>query len=493
MRRLALFAVLAAGPWLGASAESEQAQAAARLAARAQDALDGILGPGRSRVAIDVAGEHSESNTDANFLFPMARPAPPKPAVRKVDLPGFAGVPGYAFELVPEPPKPEPAAAAPMQEEHEASRHDRGFQIQSVHASVILDSTLDDALVREASQVLPQVLGLDMTRGDTLGIMRAHLRPAWKLAFATPGDWRAAAYALGGGIFALLAAVIVFAGLIGAGRALGVSLGRELSAGRPHRAEPSAAEALPELSPGAAGFIEASASVPGGGAPLLGRRFDFLMGRDVELVTRALEAEQAEDLSFFFGHLAESIPDLASRLFTRLPSDVQAEVSRFMLKLSAADPERLSAIEERLRRAVENGVVGPHSLGRILSRVPGETRGDLIGRLSARDVDLRSVERHVFAFEDLERLDQDQLRRLLGAAPFELWGAALRGAPKALRDAVLTEMPEAPREQVRAAASSPQSRERIVQARSRIMDALAGLEARGDVSLGGVRQGGDLL
>jgi hypothetical protein len=505
MRRLALLAVLAVSPVAAAAAESEQVLAAERLAARAQDALDGILGPGRSKVEIDVAGEHSELNTDAQFLFPMdTGPRAPKakappPAAQKLTLPGYVdlpGMPGHTVETAIDAPRPEPAPApAPssshqlFQEEHEASRRDQGFLVKSVHATVVLDSALDDGLVREASQLLPQLLALDMTRGDTLSILRATLRPAWKSAFSTPGDWRTAAYALGGGLVALLAALIVFAGLVGAGRALGRSLGQELSTGR-SLPEPVSAEALPEISAGTAGFLEAESS-RGGSAPLLGRRFDFLVGRDSDLVVRALSAERPEDLSLFFGHLSESIPDLASRLFTHLSSDLQAEVSQSLLKLSVADPDRLTAIEERMRQAVENGVLGSQSLGRILSRVPGNARADLLGRLDARDAE--AVERHMFSFEDLENLGPAPLRRLIVAVPFETWGPALRGAPGGLVEAVLQDLPEGPSKLVRAASSSPQPREKVEEARARILDAYAALEATGDLAVGGARRGEDLV
>ena len=524
-----MIAVLAASPVAASSTDAEQAQAAERIAARTQDALDGILGPGRSKVQIDVAGEHSETDSDAEFLFPMYKapkekspgdlapadkgPSAGRAADRILDLPGYSkdgvlepfapkagGLPGFhsVQRDTPSSQREPPAAAPapePFQKAHESSRHDEGFKIRSIHATVVLDAALGEALVREVSQLLPQLLSLDTTRGDTLSLLRAPLRPAWKSAFATPSDWRSASYALGAGLFSLLAALIVFAGLVGAGRALGRSLGRELTARG--RSEPPAsavsAETLPELLPGAAGFLEAGG--PGAEAaspaPLLGRRFDFLIGRDPDLIARAIAAEKPEELSLFFGHLAESIPDLASRLFAHLPSEAQAEVSNSLLKLSVADPDRLTALEDRLRQSIEHGVMGPQSLGRILSRVPGDARAGLLGRLAARDVE--EVERHMFSFEDLEGLEAAPLRRLLGAVPYETWGPALRAAPRALVDAVLADLPEGPREMVRSAVDAPQPREKIEEARSKILDAFTALQAKGEMSLGGAEKDEDLV
>lgn len=447
-----------------AGTDAEQAQAADRLAARAQDALDAVLGSGKSRVEIDVAGERSESNSDTERLLPIVQSPAPKP--RPLDLPGYAKG------------KPEPALQS-FQKNHEASRRDAGFQIRAIHATIILDEALEAQAAGEVSRLLPPLLRLDASRGDTLVLLRARMRPAWKSAFSTPGDWRRAAYASCAGLVALLSALILGAGLVGAARALGGGRGRDVLS---MRAEPAQAEPAPKEP----GSIEAG--VPAA-APVLGRRFDFLLGCDFELAARAVAAEKPEELSLFFGHLAESIPDLAARLLTRLSLGVQAEVARSLLKLDVADPERLGAIESRLRRAVENGVRGHQSLGRMLSRVNDEARSDLLGRLAVRDA--AEVERHVFAFEDVAGLGSASLRRLLGAAPYEVWGPALRGAPRALIEAVLRDLPEGPRAAVRAAAGAPQTREKIEEARSQILDALAELEAKGEWTRGRAGAGED--
>jgi hypothetical protein len=349
--------------------------------------------------------------------------------------------------------------------------------------------------VREVSQLLPQLLSLDQPRGDTLSILRAPLRPAWKSAFATPKDLRSAAYAIAGALVVLLTALITFAGLILAGRSLGKALGKELSAKRGEEPGPEPVEELPELTPGVDGLLEGGAEGADAAAtPLLGRRFDFLVGKDPEQIARAVSVEKAEDLSLFFGHLAESIPDLASRLFAHLPQAVQAEVSQSLLKLSVADPDRLSAIEERLRLAMENGVMGPQSLGRILSRVPGDARADLLGEIASRDARAAAeVESHIFSFDDLDGLEATALRRLLGAVAYDTWGPALRGAPRGLVDAVLADLPEGPRDMVRAAVEVPQPRDKVEEARAKILDAFAVLEAKGEVTVARAQKKEDLV
>ncbi len=495
MRGLALIALLAVRAAAATTTDADKAEAAEHMAAGAQKALDAVLGPGRSQVRVELQGDRSEINTETEILTPIDRTSNAgKAATRLLDLPG------YVKDRLPEASgkdkEKDPPGQTFFQREREQSRRDAGFQVRSIQATVILDSALDDALVRDVSQLLPQILKIDVARGDSMRILRAPLRPAWKTAFSTPGDWRSASYALGGAVALLLAAAISGFGLVRAGRALGRELAVRPQAPAAAPAAAVSAELLPELTPGAGGFLEGPAGPSGSaaGAPMLGRRFDFLIGRDSDLVVRALGYEKPEDLSLFFGHLAESIPDLASRLFAQLSPDRQTAASTELLKLSLADPERLSAIEERLRQAVENGVLGPQSLGRLLSRVSGDARADMLDRIAARDQDAaREVRRHVFGFEDLGRLSAQARRRLLSAVPYETWGAALRGAPKELADLVLGELPERPREAVREAVASAQPREKVDAARSRVLDAVAALEARGELAGGRADAGGGLV
>jgi hypothetical protein len=494
MRSIALIVVLAVQPAGAAlTTDAEREQAAERLSARALDTIEGILGPGHAKVHIEVQGERAEISSETEILSPIEKASSAgQAATRLLDLPGY-----FKDRAAEEAAKPKPETPAPQQfyqKDNERSRHDAGFQIKSIQATVVLDSALDAAVVRDVSQLLPQVLKIDTTRGDTITILRATMRPAWKSAFATPSDWRSASYAIGAGVTILIAALIAGLGLILAGRSLGRELGSRI------RPEPTPLpagniEAIPELTPGVPpGILDAGTPGTAGGAPLLGRRFDFLTGKDPELLARALSTEKAEDLSLFFGHLAESIPDLASRLFAHMPGDVQAEVSQSLVRLSVADPDRLSAIEDRLRQAVENGVIGPQSLGRILSRVPGDARADLLGRLAARDAHaVEEVERHVFAFENLGNLNAAALRRLLGAVAYEVWGPALRGAPAELIDRVLADLPEGPRQMVRDLAATPQPREKINEARSKILDALSAFAAKGEVDLGRPEEGSEMV
>jgi hypothetical protein len=512
MRWLCLAVLLAAPPGTAAAVDAEEAVASERLASRAREAVDAILGPGHVKVLVDVKGERSHIHTETEMTSPLdpllfTRGAPGGDSLSRIlDLPGYTKTGPVVPELFMGDKNKEKAPEKPVdpqfvQHDREQSERDAGFEVKQIQAQVVLDTALPESAVREVSQLLPGLLMIDGSRGDTLAISRASFRPAWMNAFADAPSLRRAAYAAAACLMALLISLIGGFSFVRAARVFATELGRRRDA---LEQEGGGAEPLPELSAGApGGFLDAeTAGEPGepgalggpGDAPALGVRFDFLAQRDPQAVSRALAGESVDDAAMVFAYLAQALPEVASRAFAALTPDRQAEVSASLLKLRVADPDRLTDIEERLKRAVEHGVQGSERLGRILSRVPVDTRSDLLGRLTLRDHEgAADVERHLFTIEDLETLSPVELRRLIASVPYEAWGFALRGVPPGVIDRVLAELPDGPRELVRDILSGPQPRDKVLDARSKVLDARGALAAKGEIKLGDREAGSELL
>jgi hypothetical protein len=388
MRALAIVSVAAvllafAAPARAASAgetASDESLVAEKLSALALGVLDGMFGPGRAQVLVSVRGERLQITSETEVLTPIGRapqsPAQIKEALRLLDLPGYH----KERRTEKEPARATPASPAPQayQKDFEHSLRDAGFEIKKIEATVILDAALTDSEVREAAQLLPQVLRIDAERGDALSLMRAPMRPAWKGAFSTPGDWRKLTFAAAG-----LAAALVVVAILAGGLVRGARVFAKEVAGRRAQAAPSlddSGEPLPELMPGSPSGLTGAGAAP---LPALGRRFDFLETADASEAARSLAEEAPGDLAQVFAHLAKAAPETASRLFSKLPADVQADASAAILKLKSVDQDRLAAIEERLKDLIENGLRGSERLATILSRVPDDERATLLGRLAA--------------------------------------------------------------------------------------------------------------
>ena len=484
---VALFAVTASA----AEISADENLVSERLSSRAMGVLDGMFGPGRAKVLVEVRGERLQIHTETEVVTPLAKPAPSsagvKEAMRLFDLPGYYKDREAKAAAAAKEESDATHAVQPFQKDLETSLRDAGFEIKKIEATAILDSTLTEAEARDAAQLLPQLLRIDGTRGDVLTIVRAPMRPAWKTAFSTPGDWRKLAFAASGLLCSLIIVMIISGAFVRGARVFA----KELTArglGAPAGGDGAElGDPLPELMPGSpAGLIDVNENEDAAGPfPALGRRFDFLETADAAGAASILADQPPADLAQIFAYLAKVAPETASRMFSKLPADIQAEASISLLKLKTGDPERLSEIEERLKTSISNGLRGSERLAAILSRFPGEERAMLLGRLATREDsrNVEEVERLLFSFEDFVTLSAADLRRVMSAVPYELWGTALRGAPESLINSILSELPDGPRNLVREESSIPHPKDKVVAARSKILDCFLDLAAKGQITL----------
>ncbi|MBI5242890.1 MAG: hypothetical protein HY922_04290 [Elusimicrobia bacterium] len=367
------------------------------------------------------------------------------------------------------------------------------FETTKILVSVVLDARLPDAKVQEVRRLTPDFLRMDPERGDDLAILRAPLVPLWKAAFLDQDGARSALRIGAAVMTGLLFCLTLYLTGIGAMRALAreAQALRYAGAAAPG-AFPRAAEEPLLLSGEIPGLAEEAPS--GAGPPALGRRFEFLSGKEPAELAPALEAEPAGELALLFAHLAGSRSELAARLFSALPVPKQTSVSEILVKLKAADPERLAALEVRLKAAVEQSVQGSETLGRILSRLPPAQREVLLGELLSRDREgAEAAEASMFTFEGLAGLKPEDLRRLIVSVPFQDWSAALRSAPSELVERILAELPQGARAMVQEALQAAQPRDKVLCARSKILAQADALASEGQIVLQRPGAGPELL
>src|SRR5688572_2434623 len=125
MRWLMLAFWIAAPPGAAAVVDAEEAVASERLATRARDALDSILGPGRAKVLIEIRGERSRLRTETTIISPLDQSVIASgEAARILDLPGYAksrAVPVMPGGLGGEKPEKKPEEPQFTQKDHEQS------------------------------------------------------------------------------------------------------------------------------------------------------------------------------------------------------------------------------------------------------------------------------------------------------------------------------------------------------------------------------------
>ena len=486
-----------------ASVTAEEAAVSERLSSQANEFLISLVGPGRGKVVVTVQGEQTQSSfqSESDIPTPVEPVAPSKKdELRMLMLPGYTKETAEKEETArkEELAKKEAKGNEPMimRKSQQSSSLESGLQIKLMRVSVVLDSRLAQEQVDSVTDLLPKFLHLDASRGDAMTVLHADLRlDNWKFVaqsyLLSKEGVDTVAVLIGVLLLILLSSILVHFTTNSAIRTFVL----ELAA---HRAPPSG-DALPaarlrneadspELLSGGMPSLDVEGEeqplADAAPVPLLGQRFDFLTSRNPTDLTKLIGSEPPQELALLFATLTASHPDLAASLFSALEPSARAAVSLSLAGMTSADPERLEALENRLKNMVNFGVRGPERLGEILSRLPLNERESLVRDVvSTNPAIAQELERSLFSFEDVFQLKDADFRRLISAMPYADWGLALRGAPKNLVDRILAELDPGPQGMLKEALESPQPRAKILETRSKILSRTLTMAARGEIAL----------
>lgn len=229
--KILVLAALCAVPALAGSAG--EGEYAARLEARAEAALERMLGPGRAALIVEIRGERVTKRETSQISGAGGREAPPEPAL--IELPG------YTKNSSPRPARSSSGGATLIHAAADETLREGSFAVSGVRAWLVLDKSLKEGPVAEAVRVTGGILALDPARGDELTVVRTAFLPSWRAAFSRPRDARNLA------LLALAAAALVAAAALLGGAAMksALTLSDALTRARQASPGPSTRPALP--------------------------------------------------------------------------------------------------------------------------------------------------------------------------------------------------------------------------------------------------------
>lgn len=177
--------------------------------------------------------------------------------------------------------------------------------------------------------------------------------------------------------------------------------------------------------------------------------FEFLRIIDPEQIATTIQHEHVQVITLLLSHLKI---EKAAQVLQNLPEAIRSDVAIRLAKMDRTNPEVLSVVERILERRfagimsqneIANSVGGVESLAEILNRVDRNTEKrileDLEGIDQALATDIRNL---MFVFEDIIRLDDKSVQRLLREVDVKDLGLALKGANDELRDVFFRNMSE---------------------------------------------------
>ena len=177
------------------------------------------------------------------------------------------------------------------------------------------------------------------------------------------------------------------------------------------------------------------------------RPFEFLRRTSPDQIAGFLRTESPQTVALVVANLHSS---LAAQVLARLPEQMRPEVALRIARMGDVSTEIIHQAEEIIR--VKLSVVvqqeyatagGVKALADILGHTDRSTERVVLDHLGSEDGELaEEVRRMLFVFEDIVKLDDRAIQQVLREADQKDLVLALRGAPEAVKQGVLSNMSE---------------------------------------------------
>ena len=174
-------------------------------------------------------------------------------------------------------------------------------------------------------------------------------------------------------------------------------------------------------------------------ASLQVRPFDFMRHTDPQQVLGFIQGEHPQTIALIMSYLD---PSQAAMIISGLPAVMQAEVAKRIAKMDRITPEILREVERVLERKLSTVMGqdftlagGVDAVVAIINSADRTTERNIMEYLEENDPELaEEIKKRLFVFEDILRLDDRSLQRVLREVELKELGLALKGATEDLRN-----------------------------------------------------------
>lgn len=173
--------------------------------------------------------------------------------------------------------------------------------------------------------------------------------------------------------------------------------------------------------------------------------FDFVRMTDPAQLVGFIQEERPQTIALVLSHLP---PSLAASILARLDRELQAEVALRIASMDRTTPEAIEQVERSLRKRLSSvlsqdysSVGGVEFLVKVLVQVNRATEKTIMASLEESDPALADeVRKQMFVFEDVVKLDDRSIQRVLREIDNKDLGLALRGASEEVKEKVFKNM-----------------------------------------------------
>jgi len=175
--------------------------------------------------------------------------------------------------------------------------------------------------------------------------------------------------------------------------------------------------------------------------------FQFFNEADPTQLATSFQNENPQLIALVLAYLK---PEKSAAVINHLPEKMQAIVSMKIAEMDRTNPEILHEVEKIIENKFSSVVVqdfsqagGVEALADILNRTDRSSEKRIMEVLENNDIELaEKVRELMFVFEDIVKLDDRSIQRVLREVDTKDLGLALKGANDDVKDKIFTNMSE---------------------------------------------------
>ncbi|MEN6393702.1 MAG: flagellar motor switch protein FliG [Anaerolineaceae bacterium] len=221
--------------------------------------------------------------------------------------------------------------------------------------------------------------------------------------------------------------------------------------------------------------------------------FEIVKNADAAQVATLLQEEHPQTIALVLSYLEAK---LAADILTHMSPELQVEVTLRLAKMDRVSPHVVDVIERGLKHKL-SGVIsvagfretgGVSFLVKMLNQVDRGVQKTIFDTLEPVNPALvEEIRANMFTFDDLVKLDDRSMQRVLRDINKQELALALKGAPDKVRDLIMRNLSERARESLAEEVEllGPQLAKNVYGAQRRIVDIVRSLEESEEIVIGG--------
>jgi hypothetical protein len=295
-------------------------------------------------------------------------------------------------------------------------------EILSITLDIIASKKISKQQVKSADKVLTKILTLNAERGDVINFVFEDfpVNQTEEIKVGLPVEAKLMIFVL------IITSVFIIIYILLSMKQLNISKEAVKAQQETAKATAAAASSGGSSAPAAAPEVSPQpvASAPVGGAQDTGGYFSFVGQHNASQFVDVLKTNDlpSDKLSMVLSYLN---PTVAKMVMDTLDSAKQIEIISALSNEKIADQDELNELQETLKSQVECAVGGASKLGPIISIFNDESKKTFLSTIQANADIYNKVRSGIFMFEDIEKLEDSEVKKLIGGVNIEILAASI--------------------------------------------------------------------